>query len=62
VLLETALGGPLQGNAQVAGSSDALDVALTACPSPEAQVSCLLELAGDPNMLCRQWQGIAPWV
>jgi hypothetical protein len=32
------------------------------CPSVEAQVDCLIDLATDPNVLARQWVGLATWV
>lgn len=55
-LLEAALGGPLSGNA-----APALNVAVTLCPDVAAQVECLLDLATDPNILARQWAGLATW-
>lgn len=55
-LLEAALAGPLTGNA-----SPCLDVAVTLCPDVAAQVDCLLDLATDPNVLVRQWVGLATW-
>ena len=56
-LLELAVGGPLSGNDAVG-----LNVDVTVCPSVEAQVDCMLDLATDPVMLCRQWAGLALWV
>ena len=53
-LLEAAIGGPLSGN-----SSALLDVTLTASPSPESHVDCMMDLATDPNVLVRQWTGLA---
>ena len=32
------------------------------CPTIEAQVECLMDLAIDPNMLARQWMGLATFV
>ena len=32
------------------------------CPSVDAQVDCLIDLATDPNVLARQWVGLATWV
>lgn len=55
-LLEAALGGPLVGNA-----SASLDAAITLCPDIAAQVDCLFDLATDPNILARQWFGLATW-
>jgi hypothetical protein len=60
-LLQAALGGPLTGN-KTRGGSRYLDVALLACPTVEAQVACLLDFATDPNVLIRQWTGLALWV
>eukprot|EP00160_Parvularia_atlantis_P021198 Unigene9084_Nuclearia_a/m.27779 Unigene9084_Nuclearia_a/g.27779 ORF Unigene9084_Nuclearia_a/g.27779 Unigene9084_Nuclearia_a/m.27779 type:complete len:1010 (+) Unigene9084_Nuclearia_a:3301-6330(+) len=31
------------------------------CPDAWAQVSCLIDLATDPAILARCWQGLAPW-
>jgi hypothetical protein len=60
-LLQAALGGPLTGN-KARGGSAHLDVTLLACPTVEAQVACLLDFATDPNVLIRQWTGLALWV
>ena len=32
------------------------------CPSVSAQVDCLIDLATDPDVLVRQWWGLATWV
>ena len=32
------------------------------CKNVEAQVECLVELATDPNVLGRQYVGLAPWL
>lgn len=66
-LLEVAIGAPLtvrdasagQGSGAMKGSP--LDVPLGLCPTIESQVDCLLDLATDPNVLARQWAGLAPW-
>ena len=34
----------------------------TACDSVAHQVDCLIDLATDPNVLARQWFGLATWV
>ena len=32
------------------------------CESVAQQVDCLIDLATDPNVLARQWFGLATWV
>ena len=32
------------------------------CANVEQQVECLVELATDPNVLARQYIGLAPWL
>lgn len=37
-------------------------MALRQCPTVDAQVFSILDLATDPNILCRLWVGLALWV
>lgn len=60
-LLAASLGGPLAGNAEFGGSA-ALDAHLAQCRTVAAQVDCLLDYGTDPNVLVRQWVGLALWV
>jgi hypothetical protein len=64
LLLEAAVGGPLAGGDATLPTDAAklLELRLTACHDVAAQAACLLDLAGDPNVLVRQYAGLATWV
>jgi hypothetical protein len=64
LLLEAAVGGPLAGGnaALPTDAAKLLELRLTACHDVAAQAACLLDLAGDPNVLVRQYAGLATWV
>ncbi|RYG57285.1 hypothetical protein EON66_00765, partial [archaeon] len=67
-LLERAVGAPVveppPASASGAGAvraSSVLSVPFTECASVSAQVECLLDMATDPAILVRQWEGLATW-
>lgn len=59
-LLEALIGCPLADGVDI-GAGIGPDIVVTACKDAESQVSCLMDLAMDPNVLVRSWQGLATW-
>ena len=42
--------------------TDLMSAYLDDIASVEQQVACLMDLAADPNVLVRQWAGLATWI
>jgi hypothetical protein len=66
-LLSAALGWPVDTAAGTERDGGALApqllaITLTACDSVEAQARAIMAAAADPNVLMRQWMGLATWV